>query len=146
MNAQTADTTQTWLRDKSECPWVTKLESWRTQSQGTWKWLSWCNLQKDLQRIKTEYPQIQTCKAWVIILKMTAGCNCSTGASTEYRGEHLNVYVHILLFLYLHILIQYLTMLKHLNVCQLHGRLIFKRNISFLTLDLISLISHPSSS
>lgn len=144
MNAQPADTTQTWLRDKSECPWVTKIEPWRTQSQGTWKQLSWCNLiELDMiyKESKQNIPKFRCAKLvspfsrWLLAVTVQLALQWST-------EEDLNVYVHILLFLYLNILIQYLTMPKHLNVCQLHSRFIYNRTISFSTLDLNS---HPEA-
>lgn len=55
----------------------------------------------------------------------------------------MSMFIFYSFFFHLNIRIQYLTMLKHLNVCQLHSRLIYKINfISFSTLDLIS---HPAA-
>ena len=82
----TAKTTQEWLRDKSQCPWVAQpepglepLNLTSTERPGN-SCAATIPIQpdrdwEDLQRRMRETPQIQVCQACSIIPKKTQDCN-----------------------------------------------------------------------
>ena len=96
----TAKTTQEWLQDTSQCPWVAQPEPVLEPNRTSLKrpeisWVATLLIQpdsawEDLQRRMGETPQIQVCQASNVIPKKTRGCG--EGASIKCWVKGLNTY------------------------------------------------------